>query len=270
MLRIVPWLIALILWASPAFAALTIDGTPQTNKVTRVTSQTVTLTWTGTNDLVCIVYGGSNPTTAVTVSSVTGGSLTFTTLAQPGTAIAQTITDGGGNKIRYEMWCAPATSPQSATTFTVNFSGTGPDSGAIFGFAINGQNTTTPVDINASLADVANNPAGVNTTVQVTGLSTTNANTMLIGIYVSGGDQPQTNGTGFALISGACVNDASGLTVDTTACVEEQVVSSTQSSATAQFGNATQVWAMGVTAIQQASGGGAHVNHFLPLMGAGN
>jgi hypothetical protein len=247
--------IALCLLASPALAALSIDGTAQSAKITRATSGTLTLTWTGTNDEICIYYGGSNPVTNVTVTSVTGGGLTFAHLTQPTNAAFQNFTDNPGNKVDQELFCAAATAAQTATTFTVNLSGVGPDSSVIFGWAINGQNTTTPVDVNASLAQLATNISGVNTTVQVTGVSTTNANTILLGFYVSSGDQAQTFGTGYTLLTGACLDNSSGLTVDTTGCVEYQIVSSTQSGISPAFGNVAQGWGMVVTAIQQASGG---------------
>jgi hypothetical protein len=89
----------------------------------------------------------------------------------------------------------------------------------------------------------------------------------MVAIFVEAADTPtQAAGAGFTLI--ATKNNSGGSVVDTTVSAEYQVVSSAQASVSATISVNASVWAMGVTAFQQASGAAA-CPHTLTLMGVG-
>jgi hypothetical protein len=221
-------LVYLVSALAPAQAALSIDGTPALGSSSGSATVTCTLTTSLTNDIV-IIYVHINHAT-VSVSNITGG-LTW--------ALRKRFT---GNSVGEEVWWALAATAQSAVTFTVNLSGTPTNSDAGC-FAINGANTSTPWDVNGSLP--ATGTASSASAPTVTGVSTTNANTMLLGMYGTQTGSSSSVGASYTLIQ---VGGSFGNIGQ-----EQQVVSGTQSSVTVSWTGNHNSWNMIADAIQQAS-----------------
>ncbi|WP_395407959.1 hypothetical protein ACHMW6_15470 [Pseudoduganella sp. UC29_106] len=121
-------------------AAPTIDGSVGDQRST-ASSGTVTLTTTQTNDIIIIVAYCENPGSAApTVTSVTGGGLTF----------ALRCRSNGSSHGNLEVWWALAPSALSSVTFTVNYTGTFDDA-TFLAYGVHGCNTAAPWDSNAGL-----------------------------------------------------------------------------------------------------------------------
>lgn len=251
---------------SQGHAALTIDGTAK-NIGTGVSSFTVTLSTTLTNDIIVVLGSCESAGGAVSVSSVSGGGLTW---ARRGTTFQYSNATPGGH---IDVFWALAPSALSSTVITLTLSGTTDDCSAV-AFGVNGANTTTPWDTNVSIPATASSAGSA--TPSVGGVSTTSANTMLLGFFGQGNGAAPTSptaGTGYALVdpTNGCAPNGSG-SFSSNACVQFQVVSSTQASVTVAFGSSVG-GPQGIIAdaIQQASGGGGAtcVKGSLALMGAG-
>ena len=120
---------------------------------------------------------------SATVSSITGGSLTWT----------KRKSTGQGSPV--ELWTAPAASALSSVVFTVNLSISSSFCTCDV-FAFSGNDTSTIWDGNASV------PAS-QTTADPIAETTNNANDVLIGAFRMNTQGNPTAGTGFTLISGA-------------------------------------------------------------------
>lgn len=154
--------------------ALAIDGsigfTGTTNPITCV------LTTTQSNDIIIVSVAPNG----VTVSSITGGGLSFTQRAE----------SAASGNAEYE-WSAVAASPLSAVTLTINFSAA-PSACTGCAFGISGANTSTIWDSNGSIP--ATGVAAADPT-----FSTTNANDIVIG-SIRGNTATPTAGSGWTAI----------------------------------------------------------------------
>lgn len=231
--------------------ALSIDGHVTGGNAASASSAAATLTTTNSNDVIVLGIWLFNSST--TVSSISGGGLTW---ARRGSPVPQGA-DG------LEVWWAAAASPLSATVITVNFSGATAAS-AITAFGVNGANTVSPWDVNASLPKTGTGTGGV--APSVSGVSTTAANTMLLGFSGNNNSNAQTAGASFTLID--TVTTVAGASVAS----ERDVVSSAQSSISVAFGTSIgggggSLWAMIADAIVA---GAASSNQSLMMTGLGS
>lgn len=237
--------------------ALALDGTPQSGSTSGAATATVVtssaLVTTGTNDVIVALIAISDGTNARTVSSVSGGGLTWAKRS----GISGTNSSFAHGDL--EVWYATTTSTFNSTV-TANLSGTAEEI-VIVAFAASGANTTTPFDVNASLPATNSNLTGTASDPAAT-ISTTNANCFLFaagndtGGTWNGGSAP-TAPSGFtraAFISGFSgspnfwPNDEDGV---------YKIVSSTQSSLAITWGTTASNWFAIGDAIQAASAGGS-------------
>ena len=125
----------LFLSVHSAFAALALDGSTGVLNSSGGTTASMTLSTTSANDVIVVscAYNG-----AVSITSVTGAGLTFTSRAK------------AGNTQYIDEWYALASSALSDETITVTFSSNN-SYDACSAFGISGANTSAPYDTNASL-----------------------------------------------------------------------------------------------------------------------
>jgi hypothetical protein len=261
---------ALCFWPSLAWAALAVDAaTPATGSVSTGTTISLSISTSGTNRLV-VVEGHSERTVGQgshATMSVSGGGLTWH-------ARSQVVLDNAGVPAAYndvEVWWAYAPTALTAAAITVTFSAT-VDGGTAVGSAVSGGPCTfaSPWDANGSLPATATSVS--TSTLSVPGVSTTTANSMIIGVTGSA------TATGivfvatspFTMIGNAAVNattNASGTGI------EQDVVAATQSAITVpmQNGGTVNSWQMIADAIvDTCAPPGAASAHSLMLMGVGN
>lgn len=250
----------LTLWATLAHAALAIDGTASASYSSGTSVASGTLTTTSTNDvIVAVCYAeGSAISAARSTSSVSATGLTFSKRASKVDATSD-------NEV--SSWYAIASSTFSGA-ITCHFNGTLDDGGVVV-FGVSGANTTTPWDTSASLPALS---TGASTTPSVTGVSTSNANDMILGLVGAGsgllnGTSTMTAGSGF---TSTIAKANPGGTLQQ---AEDKIVSATQSSVTINWGsalNSSDDWSMIGDAIQAAGGGGGPTcPQTLALMGVG-
>ena len=219
-----------------AFAAPSIDGsTTGTWSGTGdgsggSTSGTVTLTTTDPKDI--IVVGVFNETGTAnglrTVSSVTAPGLTF---VQRSVTTAASFGESGANQ-GLEVWWAVASSPLSSEVITVTLSGA-PDDASIVAFGVNGANTSTPWDANASLGTAsAEQSAGALSPPTTNTFSTNNANDILLAFAGTSANETWTGGGSDTLLANST---NTGGTDFSALGVEYQVVSAIQTNVTESF-----------------------------------
>lgn len=128
----------------------------------------VTLPSASPNEIIAIAAysGAASSGTNRTISSISGGSLSFTPYAR----------SHGSNQGSMDVWYAVSASSLGSTTFSVTFSGTYDDASVIV-FGIKGASTTSPFDPNASLP--ATFSSNTNVAPSFTGISTSNAADLL-------------------------------------------------------------------------------------------
>lgn len=237
-----------LLFASHAWAVLALDGTPQTGSISGAAASTVAsaaFSTTASNDVVIALITTSNAT-ASTVSSISGGGLTWTKRKQF-TILTSSFTTGS-----IEEWSAVAASPLTSQVITANLSITAL-SATISVFAFSGGNTTTPFDVNAALPATNSDVTGTSTIPTVSAISTTNANTALIAFVSTPG------AAGSALTDPASFtqlifnNGFSGTPnfLGGAAQSDYRIVSSTQSGISVAYSTVTN-WGMLVDAVQMA------------------
>ena len=231
----------------PAIAALALDGTASGAAVaasSTVATTTGITTTIGTDVIVAAVSSYALGIAAPTISSIAGCSLSWSLRSSTGS-----LTMAGTLQGDVDIWYAKAGGTTcSASTITATLSGapTGGRSDIVV-FAVSGADTTNPFDVNGTLPGANHSSSGIATPV-VTGISTTNANTMLIAV-TNTNSSPGNPGTGYTTI-----NVANVISQDN----EYQIVSSTQSSVNVAFkaGGTGFGWVIAVDAVQQASAGG--------------
>jgi hypothetical protein len=227
--------------------AFAIDGTTQTGENSTGAGTSISfatgLTTTSAPDVIVVQVYLENTTPAVirTVSSVTVGGISLAKRSG-----AQDV----ARFINQEVWWGATATNLTSAAVTVNYSGAA-DCAAAIAFCVSGANTSTPWDANASLPKVVNN--GVNGIPTVAGVSTSNANDMLLGFCsIEPAIAAETAGASYTLIKS--FQDVNG---DVLAC-EEQVVATTQSSVSVAFGTTTgsvgAAWMVIVDAIVAAGG----------------
>lgn len=224
---------------------LAIDGSASGNWASGATIVSGTLTTTNPTDvLVCVVH----IETGGTVSSISQPSGVGTWTKRKALSFTNIVAHD------LEVWWAATTSTISST-ITVTMSST-PDDGSINVFGVSGANTSSPWDSNVSLPATNHGTTGA---ASVTGVSTTNANDMLLG-FMGWGDTATDPGNNTAGAMGGTTGtlikstDSAGIV-----CASEQrVVSATQSSISIAFGSSSTVeWLMIADAIVAASSGAA-------------
>lgn len=213
--------------------ALALDG-HATGSWSSGTTITATLTTTNTNDVIVAVVGTVGNVT-ITVTSISATGVTWNGSAR------KTLAFSSHGDL--EIWYGTAAANLSAVTITVNLSGSTLSAGNVNVFGVSGANTGSISDANASLPATGTGASG--TAPTVTGVSTSNANDMIIGGCGIAGNTTETAGTNFTLIDGAGHNNESTAN-------EYQVVSATQSSISVAFGTAAVGgnWGMIVDAIK--------------------
>lgn len=189
-----------------------------------------------------MIEAGGTPTR--TVSSMSGGSLTW---AQRGS-----VANGAGAFENAELWKAYAASGLSSATITVNLTGANSDCWSIAALSYTGANSSAPFDTNGGL------PATSHDSFTSGSYSTSQADDMLVGIWGQG-NQGSNPGTG--TVSGW----TNRVTVNTNNFnnmgyeIFEKSVSATQSSQTATIvptsGTATGYVVL-IDAITADGGGG--------------
>ena len=245
MRRFIAALIVVCIWASPAFAVLTIDGTPVSGIISGAATTTVAsaaFTSSNSNDVVIALV---TPIDTATVSSISGGGLTWIK------RVAFTITTSSFDVASTEEWYAIAASPLTSQVITATLSGPA-TAATITIFAISGANTTTPFDVNVSLPATNSDVTGTSTAPTVTGISTTNANTFLISfVHLPGNGVTLTEPAGFTRI--LAVNGFSGSPTFKNDWGQSgrEIVSSTQSNISVAYSTVAN-WAMLVDAVQAA------------------
>jgi hypothetical protein len=210
----------LLLAANPAHAALSLDGTAE------VTGATITLSTTKTNDVIVLVIRSIG---GVTVAVTDTAGLHWTKEATTGLV---------GASVQIDIWYAVSPSILSSDVITP----TGYSSMRLTAFGVNGANTTTPIDPNASIP--ATGGAASETSQSLT-ISTNNPNDFLIS-------------TVGATASLGTITEPSGFTqvisAGTAEDVSYKIVSSTLSSSAITYSwTSAQTVAMAVTAIQAPS-----------------
>ncbi len=199
-------------------------------------STTVTLTTVNANDIIVVQAVGVNASGAITVSSVTGGGLTFVK--------RKSLVFGTNDTL--EVWWAVAAAPLSGVVITVNWSSsvTAANVAALCAFGIAGADTLNPWDPNPTFPATA---VGSNSIPTVAGLSTNNPKDVLLGFSAELASLTETAGTGYTLI------DSTTQAATVTAADQFQIVNSVQSGVSEAFGvTTTASWSMIADALQQA------------------
>lgn len=173
---------------APSLAALAIDGTPQGGTATGGTTCAPAAFTTGGAGIVvfathaeAVTVQGAHPT----VSGVSGGGLTWAKRS------SQPLDNAGfGNAYNnLEIWWAFSAGALVAQTITVTWGGVTIDDMSCVVFGVNGftgtDYQTNPWDANASLPAKAS--AGTTTVPTVSGVTSSNAAVMVLGIAASGG-----------------------------------------------------------------------------------
>ena len=212
-------------------ASPTLDASGAFNStltVHTVTSSTVAVTTTSTNDVIVIdvwIEGTTNP--APHVTNVTASGLTFAKRFASGSFA------GHLGFTAFERWWAPSTATISALTVTVTYSAT-VDCPIIMGYGINGcANINSPWDSNVSLPAVNTNTGGTATTpTTLANVSTSQADDLILWSFCTSDTNTgktivpasyTITGTGFQNTSGT--NDVGGNTA-------RRAVSATQTNIT--------------------------------------
>lgn len=202
--------------------ALQVDGHVAAS-FTGGTSNSVTLTTTMTNDIIVVLaFVEANHVALRTVSSVSGGGLTWQKRGG----------HNDGSSVDFEYWWALSPSAQGGgMAITVTLTGV-PDDWTLVAFGVNGCNTASPWDTNVSLPVFAQ---GTVSSLAAT-ISTTRANDMILAFYgdVSNSVDYQNVPTGFTFVDGSHTNAGA---LDSSAGVGEKVVSAAQSSAGIMWGS---------------------------------
>jgi hypothetical protein len=205
------------------------------------------------NEVLVAIIGTQSNVTGNTTSSVSGGGLTWT--KQGSAASAALVNAGNGNSAEdISVFTAIASSVITSQVITATFNNSSVQAATIVIQAYKGVDTVTPLDTHAGNPFSANNNTTTNSLPTVTAVSTTNANTVIIGAYCSQnfGAITQTAGTSYTLDYNT--NNPNTAQNELT-CVEHQIFSSAQSSVSVAFGTNDSDWHMVAIALQVASGG---------------
>lgn len=166
---------------------ITLDGHALSNDTNGVSTKTVTLTTTQTNDIVYLVIHQSDLTNNRSISSVADvAGLTWNLRFSSHTQASSGATSWNNIDI-YE---AVAASALSSDVITVNISGTS-DHLVLNAFAFNGLYTAAPNDTNAGLPFIGINGTNVNALPTISGgVSTSKTSDVLIAVYAANENFP--------------------------------------------------------------------------------
>lgn len=153
----------------------TIDASGVTNTDgTGVSVLSANVTTTSTNDAVVVVVQNQDPTTAATVSSITGCGLTFTKL----TSAAVTGSPNAG-KLNLEIWSAPSAATQAACALSTTLSAS-QDGFSVATFGVHGLgNLSVPLDANVGAKACVSTVSGALSSPPT--LTTSSAKDLLMG-----------------------------------------------------------------------------------------
>lgn len=247
MKRLLIGLFACLLWSQSAWAVLSIS-----NSSVNAGDATIVA---NAGDVVVITVPFFNVTSSDFISSLSlsnGQSLIKRAAITPYNA--------SGFFVMMEEWYLVATVPIINETTIITFNA-GSTNYSTFSVSISGANITTPFDTNVSLPALGSNmTASVAPSLSI---STTNANTILLGALIfsaASSADPGTGYTDYGYVSHLLSSDG-----------EYQIVSATQSSKAVNWGtSSTNSNAMGMIADAiQAAGGGAAAPKLRSLMGVG-
>lgn len=229
------------LLAFPAYATITLDGTPVTNNGSTI-SQTVTVTTSNANDIIFLEYvdlAASGVGSTVSTITDTAG-LTWHLRA------GSNFRWGPSSRFDQEEWYAISPGTLSSDVITITSTSAAAYATRVFASAFTGVDQTTPFDTNVSLPCVSN--ASDSTQNIACTISTTNTNSVLIGfVGGSGGIGTVTRPSGFTnLVTG-------GTTMDNS----YKIVSSAQSSVSESWSwtGTTTARSLTLDALQAASAG---------------
>jgi hypothetical protein len=156
-----------------------------------------------------------------------------------------------GSSEEVDEWWAVAPSPLSSDTISVGESGSSSHETVAIAIAISGANTTNPFDPANSGNPYTN--TGSSGTPSVSGVSTSNANDMIIALAgYSGTSTNETAASGYTLVASQTNNTST----PAWGAAEYKIVASMQSSASATWGttiSGSDNWAMIVDAVRQIS-----------------
>ena len=210
-------------------APLSLDGSAS-NTAASTAAPTVTLTTTLVNDIIVVFVSTTKISPASTVTSITDtAGLTWTKRSS--------FEYTSGTRFNLEVWWAPSTGVLSSDVITANLGATATQT-VMIAFGVNGANFAAPWDTNGTLPATATSTG----TPTVSGVSTTNANTMLLGFENHASTAADTAGSGYTLIK----NQAASSIMD--AAAQQKIVSATQSSVAVAFGTSFGATAWGMIA----------------------
>ena len=235
---------ALLLLPGAAFAALSIDGSASTTS-SGGTTVTITLATTQNNDIVLVESSSNFLSAATDVTGVTGGGLTWSNRFSTSTLSVPDSSDF------LSVWWASAPAASSSIRITLTYRNT-IDCAAVIAWGVNGANTSSPWDTNASLT--RSNAVDSVSQPTVSGVSTDNATDMLFGFAGAGsvgGGVNQTARSDFTLLGNTFINACSN---SAAIAAEYQITSVATSSGNVGFStNYNNPWLMAADAIRQAA-----------------
>jgi hypothetical protein len=205
--------------------ALTINGSGATAVASGTTSVAATITTPATNNIILAYTHCENPAAQRTVSGVSGGGLTWARRAQFLNSSAPWSTN--------EVWWAAAPAALTSQTITVTFSAAIDDCSLQL-IAVNGVlNLVSPWDTNGSLPATGVGPG----TPVSRNISTTAANTMLLGFTGDATSNVPATGTGFTLLYTTANSGGANFSFTKS---QYQVFTSAQTNYAATFGGVVQ------------------------------
>ena len=216
-----------------------IDGTAYQSSGTHG-QPTLTLTTTQPNDLIILIITQDSTSHTFTPSDTYGLTWNHRSTSVP-------LKEGNSEQV--DEWWAIASSPLSSDTISLGESGKSAHDTVAIAIAISGANPTNPFDSHIGLP-YTNTGTSTTTTPSVTGVTTSNANDLILGITgYTGTSTNITAATGYTLVTSQTYS-----TSQQWGAAEYKIVTATQSSATVTWGNnpGSNNWAMIVDAVQRA------------------
>ena len=241
-----------------------LSQTLQSNTFTVSGSGTITATYTAQTfgiDTSCEGFGSVSSGKTITTSSMTAQANELVIILITGNSSSPTVssvTDSFGTHLTYHQQVAYSSSSAGQCLY-VYYAVTGSQTGSftvtvtmssnynycVQAFGITGANTATPFDTNGNLP--AKNVGTSSSLPTVTGVSTSNANDMILAFEGQTSSTTQTAGSSFTAPAGL-LHNANSLGNN----VEYQIVSATQSSVSVSFGTSVTPWIMAVDGVQRA------------------
>ena len=206
---------------------IALDGSAAPNYGPSVSSIAATLTTAQTNDIIIVTVVTNDYSAYRTVSSVSGGGLTW---ARRGTSVQWTDATYKNN---HEVWWAVAASPLSSVAITATLSASATYA-TIFAFGVSGADTTTPWDTNGALPASATHLTP--TSLPTVNVSTSASKTMILGFESDTDAANCSAGSGYTAI-----HDADG---SNGFAIEYKVVSATQSALAVNVTTSVTNWAI--------------------------